>query len=304
MKERIEAFAFSSTAALLQLLPLRMVRILAKCISTFVYYIIPFRKSLTLQQLREAFPDEAEKQIKRWARLSYQNFITTLFELMWTPRFSDEVMNRVLHIPEAEVLLGAHGRDKGLILMSGHFGNWEWLSCGVAAMLGLPFKVVVHPMNNPRVDSIVERYRTSKGNTVVPMGISIRDVLKTLQSKGVVAMLADQSAPKESLFVEFMGKPTATFEGPALFALRTGAPIVFGFSVRKADGNYDVLLEEIPTDDLDGATSENILELTRRHVQVLESMIRKYPYMWLWQHRRWKHQPPNENASDERNSEA
>lgn len=295
MKERLEYFAFAGTAVLLRMLPLRAVRTLAKAIGAFLYTFIPIRKELTLAQLRQSFPGASEEEIQRWGKGSYINLLTTIFELMWTPRFTDEVMKRTLHVPHPEVITGALERGKGLILMSGHFGNWEWLSIGTAALLGMQFHVIVHPMQNPRVDMLVEGYRSSKGNPAVPMGLAVRDIITTLHSNGTVAMLADQSAPKESQFVDFMGRPAATFEGPAVFALKTGAPIVIGFSMRRPDGNYDVVLEEVETADLTGgATQENIIELTQRHVRALEEKIRERPDLWLWQHKRWKHRPPEE----------
>jgi lauroyl/myristoyl acyltransferase len=67
------------------------------------------------------------------------------------------------------------------------------------------------------------------------------------------------------------------------------------YSIRAADGNYDILAEEIPTHDLDGFNDTNVQELTRRHVRALERMVRKHPSLWLWQHKRWKHTPDEDN---------
>ncbi len=291
MKGLFEYIAFRTVAAALQCLPLRAVRILAKALTAFVFYGLPVRKELTLRQIRGAFPDAGEREIRRWAKDSYTNLVTSIFELMWTPRLTRSTLEREVRMKNAQLLTDVHHRGKGMLLMSGHFGNWEWLSIGCAALAGLQFHVIVHPMQNPRVDRLVEGYRERLGNKTVPMGIAVRDILTTLQNNGVVAMLADQSAAKEALFVDFMGKPAATYEGPALFALRTGAPIVIGFSVRQPGGEYSVILEEVETADLHGATEANIRELTLRHVRVLERFIREHPGHWLWQHKRWKHKP-------------
>ncbi|MAT39908.1 MAG: hypothetical protein CL946_09930 [Ectothiorhodospiraceae bacterium] len=296
MRLFLEYLVFAGVAKFLQLLPLQWVRGIAHGTANFIFYILPFRRSLTVAQLRRAFPDKVQHAVEEIALGSYRNLLTTIFELMWTPQLEEDRLQEILHIRTPEIITDAHARGNGVILMSGHFGNWEWLSNGVAKILGIPFHIIVRPVHNPGVNTLVNRYRTRFINTTVPMKESIREMLSTLQNGGVVAMLADQSAPKESIFVDFMGSPASTFEGPARFSLKTGAPIIMGFTIRRGDGNYDVHMEMVPTEDLDGPTEQNIRILTERHVAVLERMIASHPEHWLWLHRRWKHTPDEQLA--------
>ncbi len=296
MKSYFEYALFAGIARLLQLLPLSAVRRLARVGTGLVWYCIPIRKSLTLMQLRAAFPERDDAEIRSIARESYRNLITTIFELMWTPRLDDAGISEIIHMRNPEVIEQAARRGSGVVFMSGHYGNWEWMSIGVARMMGIPFTVIVHPIHNPAVDDLVEGWRRHFGNRTVPMGVSIREVITTLRNRGAVAMLADQSGPSGSVYVRLFGRPAATYEGPATFALRIGAPIIMGYSLRRPDGNYDVIVEEIPTQDLHGFTEENVRELTRRHVRTLELMVKKHPSFWLWQHKRWKHTPGADNV--------
>lgn len=296
MKSFLEYALFAGIARLLQSLPLGAVRRLARIGAGFAWYVVPMRKSLTIMQLRVAFPDREEAEILSVARASYTNLVTTIFELMWTPRLDDSHLTEVLHLRNPEVAEQAVRRGSGVVFMSGHFGNWEWLSIGVSRLMGLPITVIVHPIHNKAVDELVEGWRGKFGNRIVPMGVSVREIIHTLRNRAAVAMLADQSGPSGSIYVRYFGRPAATYEGPAVFALRIGAPVVIGFSVRRDDGNYDVILEEIPTHDLDGFNEANVRELTRRHVRALERMVTKYPSMWLWQHKRWKHTPNPDNV--------
>lgn len=291
MKATIEYILFAGIARSLQLLPLRAVRLAARGFAIAVYHVIPIRKKLTLLQLRYAFPDLHEREITRIARQSYANLVTTIFELMWTPRLTDEMLPYILRIRNPEVLENARRRGKGLLLMSAHFGNWEWLNIGVPRLLGFSVTTVVHPLHNPAVDEMVESWRTMMGSRVVPLGISIREIIRTLRSRGIIGMIADQSGPSGAYYVRLFGRYAATYEGPATFSLRTGAPIVIGFAIRAADGNYDVELEEISTRDLGDTEEERMRELTRRHVRALEHRVSEHPGQWLWQHKRWKHAP-------------
>ncbi|MDH7515999.1 MAG: lysophospholipid acyltransferase family protein [Bacteroidota bacterium] len=292
MKHRIEYLLFAGIARVLRLFPLAAVRRIARPFADAVFFVLPIRKRLTMGQIAAAFPSRSRAWVRHTARASYRNLVTTVFELMWTPRLRGAEPETVLRMHEPDILLNAYRRGSGLILMSAHYGNWEWLSILSARILGIPFTVIVHPLHNPHVDRLVESYRTMFGNRVVPMHSAGREAIRTLRNRGVVALLADQSGPGSGLFVPFFGRPAATFQGPAVFALRTGAPIVCGFCERKPDGDYEVFLEEIPTSDLHGATEENVAELTRRHVEAVERRIAGNPGAWLWQHRRWKHAPP------------
>ncbi|MBN1448899.1 MAG: lysophospholipid acyltransferase family protein [Bacteroidetes bacterium] len=291
MKSTLEYLLFLGISRVLQFLPLGLVRMLARAFAGMVYFLIPIRKKLTLSQLRRAFPDRSDAEINRLARGSYVNLVTTIFELMWTPRLDDVMLSRILRLQNPDVLEDARKRGLGLVLMSGHFGNWEWLNIGVPRLLGLSVVTVVHPLHNPAVDALVESWRTMFGNRVVPLGISIRDIIRTLRTRGIVGMIADQSGPSGAYYVRFFGRHAATYEGPATFALRTGAPIVIGFAIRAADGNYDVVFEEISSRNLGETEEQRLRELTRRHVRALERMVAEHPAQWLWQHKRWKHAP-------------
>jgi KDO2-lipid IV(A) lauroyltransferase len=291
VKSTFEYLLFASVARMLQLMPLGMVRWLARTLAAVIYTVLPVRKKLTLFQLRRAFPDKGESDIQQIARGSYVNLLTTIFELMWTPRLDERRLREVLRIHDAHVVKNAMRRGSGVIMMSGHFGNWEWLSIGASRLMGFSATVVVHPIPNRAVDELVEGWRRVMGNRIVDMGLSLREIIRALRNREIVALLADQSGPSGALYVRFFDHFAATYEGPAAFALRTGAPIVMCFALRAADGNYDVVQEEVPTSDLRGLTDDNLKELTRRHVRALERMVRAHPDQWLWQHKRWKHAP-------------
>jgi KDO2-lipid IV(A) lauroyltransferase len=123
------------------------------------------------------------------------------------------------------------------------------------------------------------------------MGPAVREVLTALHRNEIVLILGDQSGPRESIFIPFFGRPSATHRGAAAFALRSGAAILALFLVREADGTYTGTFEEVDTGGLKGSREEQIVELTQRHAAVLERAIRAHPDHWLWMHKRWKHTP-------------
>ena len=188
-----------------------------------------------------------------------------------------------------ELIVEKFNEGKGVILLSSHFGNWEFIAISVAIQIQLPFSVVVKPLRNTLVYEWMNKGRTKFGNEVVPLGISIRKTYQTLKEKKIVAMVADQRGPKEGVKVDFFGKKVAVYTGPAALALKTGAPIICGIPIRENNFKYKVKLVEIPTNNLPDSEEEKILEISQRYTSYLEEVIREHPEQWLWMHKRWKY---------------
>lgn len=271
-----------------RLWPLETVQRMGAALSERIFGL-GFRKHVTLNNLRSAYPEKTSSELETLARASYRSIGTALFEFLWFPCFSSERIQQVSRIENPDVVREIHGRGKGIILSTAHFGNWELLAQGTHIALGLPVSIIVKPQSNPYVDERINLWRTQWGNKVVPMGKAVREIFRALEAGGVVGIVADQSAPKESIAVSFFGRDVPTYEGPAVFSLKTGAPIMMGFAIRQPDGTYQSHYEEIPSSDLTEYNERNVRELTRRHVEVTERFIRMYPDHWMWMHKRWKH---------------
>ena len=298
MKHRIEYIFLRALAAFIQSLSLEAARKIAKFLAAFFYYCIPLRRAITLQQLRFAFPERPEKQIRSICFESYRNLFYMLVEMLWIPNYTDDILRRSIRFENPELITKALKKGRGLIFLSGHLGNWELLAYGCSHLLGVPFTIIIHPQQNKAVADMINELRCMRGNRVVDMRMGVREIIHTLRNRGVVAMLSDQSGPSNSLFVDFFGRPAATYEGPATIALKTNAPMLFATGVRQEDGSYSIFLQDMKVEEYTGgSTKENIESLTTRHVQALEEVIRSYPGQWLWQHRRWKHKPPQQSES-------
>ncbi len=265
--------------------------------------ISPSREQTTIDNLMASFPDRSKQWSIKTANASYKNLGITLAEVLALKYLSDEEIRDYVKYDNAELIGVLHSRGKGLILLSGHFGNWEYLAYSAGLYSKLPITVIVKPQKNRFADVILNEYRIKGGNKVISMYNAARGIVKALSNGGIVALLADQSATKDKdIFIDFFGRPAATFESPAALALKYNVPIIIGFAVRNEDGRYDVNLSEIKYDDLE-YNKEGIIELSKRHVKILEDAIRQRPDLWAWQHRKWKHIPigiPREaaNATD------
>ncbi len=251
------------------------------------------RFAITRDNLAKAFPEKDAAWVHRIAKLSYENLGTTFVELFTFPYFTDDDFRYYVNYENIELIARAKSQGKGMIMLSGHFGNWEMLAYTAGLFTGESAQIIVRDQKNSVLDKLINIYRTQGNNTIVAMHRAALSVAKTLKNGGTVAMLVDQSASSNDLFVEFFGRHAATYRTPAELALRFGSPIITGYAFRNEKGTYDVRLTEIDFSDLE-FSKEGIEELTRRHVKQLENVIRQRPELWSWQHKRWKYTPPDE----------
>ncbi len=296
MRDRLEYVLYSFIGSLVRLMPWEMVNRAGKRVAAFAYDFIPIRKKLTLENLRQAFPQKSADEIDAIARGTYRNVVIVLLEMFWFPCLTEAKLREIVSMADTSILDARLKEGNGLIMLGGHFGNWELNALAVGLLGGHQLTIIVQEQRNKYVDAFMNKNRVLFGNKIVVMKKSPREILVALQRNEVVAMLADQSGPQEGLFVEYFGRPASTHRGPALFSVRTGAPIVMSFILRKDDGRYEIVFEEVDTRNLTGTEDEKITELTARHVAMLEKYATLYPDHWLWMHKRWKHAPPEELA--------
>ncbi len=249
------------------------------------------RKQITLDNIKSSFPERAHSWHKKILKGSYKNLGITLAEILAFKSFSREDFENYIKYENIELITDLLAKKRGVILLSGHYGNWEMLAYTAGLFTDLPVLIIVKKQRNKFVDTHMNKIRTRNGNNVVAMSKAARPIVKAVREGKAIALLADQSPSKDSdLVVDYFGKPTLTFDSPAAIALKFNVPIVMGFAERQKDGTYYVKLKEVKHDDLSD-NEEGIRELTRRHVAALEEAVKKRPDLWAWQHRRWKHSP-------------
>ncbi len=260
-------------------------------IGTVLRILSKRRENITKENLRKAFPDKSEEWVKDTAVESYRNLGIVLIEVLAMKHLSAEDFEEYVKYDNLELIREVYDRGNGLILMSGHYGNWEYLAYTAGLFAQIPITVIVKSQHNPKLNTILNEYRTRGGNKVVKMRKAARAAVNAVRNGEAVALLADQSASGgKKIFANFFGFPAATYDTPAALALKYNVPIVCGFSKRQADGAYRVKLEELKFDDLKNDEA-GVKELTERHVRALEEAVRERPELWAWQHRKWKRKP-------------
>ena len=289
VKNIIEYILFLSLSYLCRLLGLNLSRKFASVISMFFFYLLPIRKDVVFDNLKHAFPELSSDQIKKLAYRTYKNFSITLVEILYLPWISDEQIKDVVKFKNLDLIDKREKEGNGVILLSGHFGNWEYCAISVGAQLNTKLSVIVKPQRNNFVNDWMNKARTRWTNEVVPLGASIRNVYAVLMKKGIVALIADQRGPEESIKLEFFGRKTSVYTGPAVLSLKMNVPIIYGIAIRQPDFSYRCDVVEISRDNLPDDYDGKVKVLSERILRYLEDVIRKNPEQWFWMHKRWKH---------------
>ena len=289
MKNRLEYIVFIFFSFFFRLLGLSISRKFSTIIAFFFFYFVPIRKNVVIRNLQNAFPEQKISATKKLALKAYKSFALSLVEIMYLPYIKRQNIIDAVECVNSELIIEKYNKGRGIILLSSHFGNWEFIAISVAMQVGIPFSVIVKPLRNPYVFEWMNKARTKFGNEIVPLGISIRKTYQTLKEKKIVAMVADQRGPREGVRVNFFGRRVPVYTGPAVLALKTGAPIICGIPIRAKNYKYQTDLVEIPLNDLPENDEEKIVEISQRYTSYIEKIIRENPEQWLWMHNMWKY---------------
>ena len=298
IQHRIEYFFLQGFILLTWMVSLKTILLVADCLGWFVFSVLRVRRVVVLDNLARAFPEKSNEERLVIAVRCYKNFCKMMFEYIRFPLLDKETVFSLCSVEGLEHFDWALERGKGAVLVGGHFGNWEFMGAALAQM-GYPISFLVGEQHNKFVDDMMNEHRRVMGIRIIHMGIAVRGVIRTLRSNRFVALLSDQDARSEGIFVDFFGRPSSTHQGPAVFALKTGAPIIFGSAIRLPYGRHRLVIDRLCFDHLEGITQENIREVTQAYTSLLERWIRDYPDHWFWMHRRWKTSPMREGETTE-----
>jgi KDO2-lipid IV(A) lauroyltransferase len=286
----LEYYALRGAVSAMRRLNLRRAGTIGEWIGALGYRPLGVRRDVVERQVRAAFPGLAEGEVLRIARESYEHLGRTTIETALLPECSrEEILGLFDSVHGWEIVERALARGTGVLFVSGHLGNWELGGSYVAAR-GIPLEVVARRMQNPLFDAYLTETRRQIGMTVIQDADAVRRVPRAIREGHSVAFLFDQGAAGlASTWVPFFGRYAKTPRGPAVFALRLDAPVIFACAIRQPNGRYVMQFEEVPIDRA-GEREAVVDSIVAAFTNVLERWVRRHPEQYFWHHRRWKHQ--------------
>lgn len=275
---------------LLALIPLRGLYLLADLIYYFLIYVLKYRKKYVMENLRNSFPEKSENELKDIARRFYRHFCDLVVEILRIAHMKDKELLRRMTFPDIEILHELYDKKKNIIIVTGHYNNWEWLH-HYPLISGYRCLVVYMPLANKYFDKWMNNSRSCFGGVLLPFDDTYRMVLDFYRKNELflVGLIADQAPPPESpWWTTFLHQETAFFLGPEKIAKKLDMTVIYQKINKIRRGYYNVTYEVI-TDD---PKNTKPFEITETFIRLLERDVREKPEYWLWTHRRWKHKRP------------
>lgn len=267
--------------------PLGFLYFQSAIVGFLTYYVVRYRRSVVRMNLKNAFPDKSDDELKKIEKDFYKRFVDFIFESIKAVSISDKTLMKRTSIKNPEFIQDLYDKGKNVIVLCGHINNWEYYALSLPKQV--PFKTysVYQPLKNTFYDRILYKSRTRNDMRLIETKQLIPFFKEEVDENRMVVIVNDQSPTnKENAYVNsFLNQETGWNMGPEKLAKKFDYAVIFGYAKRVKRGYYQVEfrpITEAPRQEEDG----NVID---KYSKVLEDVIKETPASWLWSHKRWKH---------------
>ncbi|HLN28295.1 MAG TPA: lysophospholipid acyltransferase family protein [Gemmataceae bacterium] len=265
----------------------------ADVLAWLAYRVDRRHRAVALENLRIAFGDRfSSAERDDLVRSVYLHFCRLLIEIIHLPRRMHITNWRDhLDLSTARPFIACLLSDRPLLIVTGHFGNWEMGSYALG-LLGFPCHAVARPLDNPYLDDFLRQFRERTGQKLLAKKGDFEQMQQILSGRGVLGTLADQDAGKRGLFVDFFGRPASTHKAIALLALQYRVPLIVLLTRNLGKPLHcRVEVEDLILPEHYEGQPDAVRAVTQRFTAALERGVSRAPAQYFWLHRRWKHEP-------------
>lgn len=287
--------ALRIVSMLLHVFPVNLNLKTARLIGSIMYAVDKKHRDRALGNLARSFPEKSAAERKVLARRSCQHLVMLAVEVLFTTRLIRiDTWTRYVRLHNFRVAVEQFVNGKGLIILTGHYGNWEILGY-IAAIFGFPTTSVARPLDNPYVGGYLFGVREKAGQRIVGKKGATTEVADLLEAGGTVGFIADQNAGSKGIFVDFFGRKASTYKSIGLLAMQFQVPVVIGYARRRNEGfRFQLGVQDIIYPEDWAPQDDPLRYITQRYTKAIEDMVRVDPGQYLWVHRRWKTRPKGE----------
>src|SRR2546421_5992981 len=294
--DRLQYVGLRVASMLMHCWPVDLNLKLARMLGDAVYTVDKKHRRRAIHNLQRGFPQMCEREVEKLARRSMQNLFMFFVEVLFTTRLIRiDTWTRYIQLENfREVLSMLLRKHHGLIMLTGHFGNFE-ISNYVLGTLGFETTAIGRPLDNRYVNDWIMGVRERQGGKIIAKKGATEEVTEILEKKGVIGFVADQNAGSKGIFVDFFGRKASTYKSIGLLAMQYNVPVAVGYARRLNDRfQFEVGVQDIIY-PVDWANEPDPLRyITQRYTKAIEDFVRKDPGQYWWVHRRWKTRPKGE----------
>ena len=287
LRYRLEYAVVMTIRIVVRVLPRRVSLSFGTAVGRIFHLLHGRRRELAMSNLRMTFPKRTDFECRAILRATFAQLGRHCIDFLNFDAMEADEMLKLVEFEGEEYVENAIAQGRGVMYFAGHFGAWE-LQIMVHAFRFQRIVMVARTLDNPLLETLMERIRTRVGTQVLSRRGAVRGLLRALKNGGSVGLMVDQHIQDRSAVqVNYLGRPASTTSTIASLALRTGAPIIPVFAMPLPGGRYRMVYEkpiEVPSEEDDN----RVRTYTQRCTDRLEARVRTDPYLWLWMHRRWR----------------
>ena len=268
-------------------LPINILYLFTDILYLIIYKLIGYRKEVVFTNLKNSFTEKTEKEITEISTVFFRQLFNLIMEVIKMMSASKSFYDNRVKITNPQLINNYAEKNQTIILVFGHFNNWEWVGQKLSISAKQNIVGIYKPLNNRKLDKILRKARTKFGAIAVSMEESIRHIIKTKNDTQIIGIIADQNPVVNSTtkWQSFFGRDVPIFIGAEKIAKKMNYPVVFCDMQKINRGKYYITFEDLevnPKNTNDG-------EITKNYFKRLEKQIKENPSQWLWSHKRWKH---------------
>lgn len=283
IESRLGAFAFTKAQQFLLNRKPERAEIIGEKLGRAIYRASKKHRYRALSNLELAFPEMGAADRERLARRVFEHFGRVTADFLVSAKRTPEQLESEIRVEGLEHMDRALELGRGVVMITGHFGNWE-RQAAFASYRGYPVTVVQRDARNSKLNQMVQELREVPGTRVIGRGDAARPIIERLRNNEIIGILPDQNS--DEIFVPFFGKAAGTVLGPAVIAERTGSPVIASYCMWEGFGRYRMIVgPELVAEPGYSTKGEGMIRAINAS---LENIIRAYPEQWLWFHDRWK----------------
>ena len=274
------------------LMPHSWIMGLGRSMGVLYYKFIKKQRHRALEQMKLSL-GVSEEEAERLVLASFRNMGMNFLEILYMPHLNKENFRNYIEFENLDRMKEALSEKHGVVVLTAHVGNWEWLSAGLS-LSGLPVTAIAKPQPNEQYTRVINDLRATTGSEIFSRGTSeLITAARALKKGKILGFLADQDGGPGGAFIEFLGRTASTPMGPAVFSRKFNSPVLPAFILRQPDGKHRIIIGEIMRYEEHGDQDQDLFDFTVRMTRIVEDIIRRNPTQWLWFQKRWN-TPPDE----------
>lgn len=275
----------------LSFLPLRIIYLISDLFYVISISIFPYRKEVILKNLRNSFPEKSEKEIQVLKRKFYRHFADLLAEGIKNLSISEKELRKRMRIKNPEIIADLFAKKRSVLLVSGHYNNWEWLITSQNFLLPHQAVGIGIPLTSKFWDKKINE-RRSRFGMVILNSRNVREFFADTKDTIATLVLGDQASgdTRKAYWMKFLNQETGVQFGCEMLAHTYDQAVVFFITRKVKRGHYEIEFTPI----CENPHEMNWGEITEKQTHLLEKEIQAHPEFWVWSHKRWKRQTPDD----------